>query len=227
MGDLRGNPGGLLTSSVDVASLLVPKDSDIVSARGRGFPSVLYRSRVDPIINPVETRLAVLIDGGGRTFGKGLVQNVEQLPFNTALKFTVAKYYTPSGRCIQSTKYTAGGPSSNKNNDDTSSSKDGNNNNNNSNGKKYKAEKVSEKDKETFLTKNGREVKDGGGVESDYKIKALKASALEIALVRSGVITEYASEWSRNHVLTDNFSVDDNTYKDFQKFVKQRQIDNE
>jgi len=121
--DLRGNPGGLLTSAVDVSSLLVPKNSDIVSARGRGFPSVLYRSRVDPLVSP-DTKLAVLVNGGtasaaeivsgaiqdldvgvvigtDRTFGKGLVQNVEELPFETALKFTVAKYYTPSGRCIQ------------------------------------------------------------------------------------------------------------------------------
>ena len=97
--DLRGNPGGLLTSAVDVCSLLVPKNSDIVSARGRGFPNVLYRSRVDPILDP-STRLAVLINGGtasaaeivsgaiqdldvgvvvgsDRSFGKGLVQNVD------------------------------------------------------------------------------------------------------------------------------------------------------
>ena len=121
--DLRGNPGGLLTSAVDVASLLVPRGSDIVSAKGRGFPGILYRSRVEPLLE-ANTKLAVLINGNtasaaeivsgavqdldvgvivgsDRTFGKGLVQNVEELPFNSALKFTVAKYYTPSGRCIQ------------------------------------------------------------------------------------------------------------------------------
>jgi carboxyl-terminal processing protease len=110
--DLRGNPGGLLTSAVDVASLMVPKDSDIVSARGRGFPGVLYRSRVDPIVDK-NTKVAVLINGGtasaaeivagalqdldvgivvgsDRTFGKGLVQNVEELPFQVSkpLKFS-------------------------------------------------------------------------------------------------------------------------------------------
>ena len=121
--DLRGNPGGLLTSAVDVASLLVPRGSDIVSAKGRGFPGILYRSRVEPLLE-ANTKLAVLVNGNtasaaeivsgavqdldvgvivgsDRTFGKGLVQNVEELPFNSALKFTVAKYYTPSGRCIQ------------------------------------------------------------------------------------------------------------------------------
>ena len=108
--DLRGNPGGLLTAAVDVSSLLVPKGSEIVSARGRGFPGVTYKSRVDPILDP-KTKLAVLINGqtasaaeivsgaiqdldvgvivgSDRSFGKGLVQNVEELPFNTALKFT-------------------------------------------------------------------------------------------------------------------------------------------
>ena len=92
--DLRGNPGGLLTSAVDVSSLLVPKGSEIVSAKGRGFPGVSYRSRVDPMLDP-NTKLAVLINdstasaaeivsgaiqdldvgvivGSGRSFGKGL-----------------------------------------------------------------------------------------------------------------------------------------------------------
>jgi C-terminal peptidase prc len=103
--DLRGNPGGLLTSAVDVASLLVPNGSDIVSAKGRGFPGVIYRSRVEPLLDP-STKLAVLVNRGtasaaeivsgavqdldvgviigtDRTFGKGLVQNVESLPFDS------------------------------------------------------------------------------------------------------------------------------------------------
>lgn len=132
--DLRGNPGGLLTSAVDVSTLFVPNGSDIVSARGRGFPETLYRSKTDPILNP-STKLAVLVNeqtasaaeivtgkssfsvgsmkllypysflrnscsqsilvgaiqdldvgvvvGKGRTFGKGLVQNVQDLPYQT------------------------------------------------------------------------------------------------------------------------------------------------
>ena len=176
--DLRGNPGGLLTSAVDVSSLLVPKGSDIVSAKGRGFPGVIYRSKADPILSQ-DTKLAVLVNSGtasaaeivsgavqdldvgviigsDRTFGKGLVQNVEDLPFNTALKFTVAKYYTPSGRCIQGVNYKEGGGLREE---------DG----------RFESSKVSEKDRQTFYTRLGRIVKDGGGIEADYKVAAPKA----------------------------------------------------
>jgi carboxyl-terminal processing protease len=224
--DLRGNPGGLLTSAVDVASLLVPKGSDIVSARGRGFPGILYRSRVDPILD-VNTKLAVLVNGntasaaeivsgavqdldvgiivgGDRTFGKGLVQNVEELPFNSALKFTVAKYYTPSGRCIQGITYTEGGG---KGEEDS----------------RYVANKVAEKDKNTFYTRMGRAVRDGGGIEVDYKVEAPKASALEVTLLRSGLLADFAAEWSKKHELTNNFQIDDETYKNFQAFVTNKQ----
>lgn len=226
--DLRGNPGGLLTSAVDVCSLLVPKNSDIVSARGRGFPNVLYRSRVDPILDQ-STKLAVLINGGtasaaeivsgaiqdldvgvvvgsDRSFGKGLVQNVEELPFDTALKFTVAKYYTPSGRCIQGINYKEGGGLK---------AEDG----------KYTASKVAAEDRTAFYTRTGREVKDGGGIEADYKVPAPKASALEVTLLRSGVISDFASQWSKKHELTNNFEVDEDTYKEFQNFVTQKQKD--
>ncbi len=217
-----------MTSAVDVSSLLVPKGSEIVSAKGRGFPGVSYRSRVDPILDP-KTKLAVLINdstasaaeivsgavqdldvgvivGSGRSFGKGLVQNVEELPFDTALKFTVAKYYTPSGRCIQSTNYKEGGGLGNTDS-------------------KYQASRVAEKDKMVFYTKNGREVKDGGGILADYKVSAPKASALEVTLLRSGIISDFASEWSKSHQITNNFEVDDSTYREFQNFVMQKQKD--
>lgn len=221
--DLRSNPGGLLTSAVDVATLFVPNGSDIVSAKGRGFPEVIYRSKTEPALSPA-TRLAVLVNdqtasaaeivsgavqdmdvgvivGKGRTFGKGLVQNVQDLPYQTALKYTVAKYYTPSGRCIQSTIYESDGDS----------------------GAKYKSKKVADKDRTIFYTAHGRQVKDGGGVEVDVKIEPQKASQLEVILVNSGTYSDYAAEWSKKHELTDNFKVDDATYKDFQRFVEKRQ----
>lgn len=221
--DLRSNPGGLLTSAVDVATLFVPNGSDIVSAKGRGFPEVLYRSKTEPALSPA-TRLAVLVNdqtasaaeivsgavqdmdvgvivGKGRTFGKGLVQNVQDLPYQTALKYTVAKYYTPSGRCIQSTVYETDGDS----------------------GAKFKSKKVADKDRTIFYTAHGRQVKDGGGVEVDVKIESQKVSQLEVILVNSGTYSDFAAEWSKKHELTDNFKVDDATYKDFQQFVEKRQ----
>jgi len=225
--DLRGNPGGLLTSAVDVSSLFVPKGSDIVSARGRGFPGVLYRSRVEPIVDTSKTKLAVLVNdrtasaaeivsgaiqdldvgvvvGTDRTFGKGLVQNVEELPFDTALKFTVAKYYTPSGRCIQGIQYEEGGGLGLANS-------------------RYKEKRVAEKDRGVFHTRLGRPVQDGGGIEADYKVPAPKASALEVTLLRSNLIEDFAAHWSKRHQLTNNFEINDDTYREFQKFVSEKQ----
>ena len=210
-----------------MSTLFVPNGSDIVSAKGRGFPEVLYRSKIDPILNP-NTRLAVLVNeqtasaaeivtgavqdldvgvvvGKGRTFGKGLVQNVQDLPYQTALKYTVAKYYTPSGRCIQSTVYEEG----------SSDPVNG--------GDKFKSTKVADKDRKVFQTAHGREVRDGGGVEVDYKVEPQKASPLEIILLNSGAYSDYAAEWSKNNELTDNFKVDEGMYKDFQRFVEKRQ----
>ena len=225
--DMRGNPGGLLTSAVDVASLFVPKGSDIVSAKGRGFPGVLYRSRVDPLLDD-RTKLAVLVNGqtasaaeivagaiqdldvgvivgSDRTFGKGLVQNVQELPFDTALKFTVAKYYTPSGRCIQGINYQEGGGVT----EDSA---------------RFVAKKVADKDRSEFMTRNGRVVKDGGGIEADFKVEAPKASALEVSLLRSGAFSDFASEWSKHNELTSTKNVvDEDTYKKFIAFVNQKQ----
>ncbi len=140
---------------------------------------MLYRSKTEPILNP-STRLAVLVNeqtasaseivtgavqdldvgvvvGKGRTYGKGLVQNVQDLPYQTALKYTVAKYYTPSGRCIQSTVYQEGGRG-----DDLLAV-------DNENGRsKYKATKVADKDRNVFYTAHGRQVR-GNNMISRYE----------------------------------------------------------
>ena len=218
---MRGNPGGLLTSAVDVSSLLVPKGSDIVSAKGRGFPSVLYRSRTNPLLDP-DCKLVVLVNGGtasaaeivsgavqdldvgvilggDRTYGKGLVQNVEELPYDTALKFTVAKYFTPSGRCIQSTNYNEG---------DT---------------KGFLATSVKDRDRQVFKTKAGRIIKDGGGIEVDVKVKPPKASALEVAILRSGVLDDFASRWSKTNSIASGFRVTEDLYKQFQDMVAEKE----
>ena len=85
---------------------------------------------------------------------------------------------------------------------------------------KYKSTKVADKDRNVFHTAMGREVKDGGGVEVDYKVEPQKASPLEIILSTSGAYSDYAAEWSKTHDLTENFKVD---YKDFQTFIEKRQ----
>jgi len=94
----------------------------------------------------------VVGDSGGKTFGKGLVQNVEELPGKTALKFTVAKYYTPSGRCIQSTNYEGA--------DGTGKS-------------------IEENEQKTFTTNSGRVVKDGGGIAAGERAKRASLEAEE------------------------------------------------
>lgn len=90
---------------------------------------------------------------------------------------------------------------------------------------KYQASKVAEKDKTVYYTKNGREVKDGGGIAVDYKVDAPKASALEVTLLRSGVISDFATEWCKKNELTNNFEVDDATYNSFKTFVMKQSKD--
>lgn len=120
--DLRGNPGGLLTSAIDVAGLFVEKGSEVLSIRGRHPEDrQAYTTQQSPFSSTIP--LVVLIDGqsasaseivsgaiqdldrgiiiGERSFGKGLVQSIVELPFNYSIKLTTAKYYTPSGRLIQ------------------------------------------------------------------------------------------------------------------------------
>ena len=123
----------------------------------------------------------------------------QELPFSTALKYTVAKYYTPSGRCIQSIDYKEG-----------------------KNKSKFKAVKIDDKDKSEFYTKSGRVVKDGGGIEVDYKVEAPQMSALEVTLLRSGVMKEFASEWSKANQLNENFGISETLYRDFQSFVNKQ-----
>jgi len=91
----------------------------------------------------------------------------------------------------------------------------------------FQAKKVKEEEKNEFFTKSGRVVKDGGGIEADFKIKAPSASALEVTLLRSGVMNDFASEWSKKYQLGSNFEVTNDLYRDFQKFVNTKQASND
>ncbi|CAM9140501.1 unnamed protein product [Chrysoparadoxa australica] len=244
--DLRGNPGGLLEGAVDISQMFVPQGSTIVSARGRAFGSAAYRSRRPPIRSQ-STQLIVLTNGGtasaaeivagaiqdtdsgviigtgnGRTYGKGLVQNVAGLPYGNALKLTVAKYYTPSGRCIQSVNYKEGGVSK----PGAESSKNGNGTG--PNGFLYEATEINDKDRKTFKTRNGREVKDGGGIQADVKVSRPKPSMLEYALLQQGAYFDFASQWARSNVYTDGQKIDtDSLLPKFQAFVASKQAKGE
>lgn len=218
--DLRGNPGGLLNAAIDVAEIFLRKDEVIVSTRGRGLgPGPTYKSSADPLL-PTGLPLAVLVNGqtasaseivagsvqdldrgvivGSRTFGKGLVQNVKELPFSTALKYTVGKYYTPSGRCIQALNYQ-------QSNDDGP----------------VEAMQVEESERKEFTTKGGRIVRDGGGIEPDIDIQS-RPSFLEVALQRQNMYFRFANRFGaelKKDVLPDDFEITDAIYRDFVKFL--------
>ncbi len=238
--DLRGNPGGLLNAAVEVSECIVPRDSVIVSTQGRGIgDGPTYRSKNDPVL-PAGTRLAVLVNGqtasaseivagavqdldlgvvvGSKTFGKGLVQNVQELPYRTALKYTVGKYLTPSGRCIQALDYHQG-------NTDVVQEAKG------EIGEKdkvrrpsigtYEARKIPDGQRKEFLTASGRRVRDGGGIEPDITISK-QATFLEAALVRQNMFFKYANRYAaeRNlETLPEAFTVTDGIFRDFMTFV--------
>ena len=124
-----------------------------------------------------------------------------QLPFDTALKYTVAKYFTPSGRCIQSTNYEEGDKSM----------------------KNYKATSVKAGDRVDFKTRAGRPIKDGGGIEVDIKVPPPKASALEVAILRSGVIDKFAAQWVSKNEIKAGFKVTNEMYEDFQTMLQKEE----
>lgn len=216
--DLRDNPGGLLSSAVDVAELFVPKGSTIVSIKGRLLQEKQYQSRKMPLLSP-NIRLGVLVNSrtasaaeivagaiqdndlgvvfGSQTFGKGLVQNVDQLPFQTALKYTVGKYYTPSGRCIQSSSYSL-------------------------DHEKLKITTIDEKERKVFQTKNGRVVLDSGGIEPDIKWESTPIHEWRRLLHQQGLLFYFANNYAAKHPegIDSNFYVDDVLYEEFKKYVK-------
>jgi carboxyl-terminal processing protease len=247
--DLRNNPGGLLDAAVETVEALVPKGSAIVSTKGRALGETVFISDRDPALPP-EVQLVILANEqtasaaeivagavqdldrglivGTRTFGKGLVQNVEPLPYNTALKYTVGKYYTPSGRCIQSVNYkegsalTAALPES----DDTRRFHDPSGNllpalPTPANGPAhFLSTKVAESERKTFRTLHGRIVRDGGGIEPDLESALPKPSELEIHLLEEGKFFFFANRYAAGmSSLPEDFEVDDKLYREFQQYV--------
>ncbi|MCQ2305347.1 MAG: S41 family peptidase [Bacteroidales bacterium] len=215
--DLRGNGGGLLNEAVDIVNLFIPKGKPVVSMRGKAQnASALHATNNAPLDE--EIPLAILVDGGSasaseivsgaiqdydrgviigqRTFGKGLVQNILPLSYNTQMKVTIAKYYIPSGRCIQEIDY--------------SHKKDTVNVKNDSLGKPFK-------------TMGGRTVYEGHGIMPDVKVERDTFATVTAYLYGKNYIFDYANKFCFEHKSIDSaasFKIDDATYQDFMNFVK-------
>lgn len=224
--DLRGNPGGLLMESVKIVNLFVQKGEEIVSTRGKVKQwDKTYKATANPIDTTI--RIAVLTNRGSasaseivagaiqdldrgvvvgtRTFGKGLVQTTRDLSYNTKLKVTTAKYYIPSGRCIQALDYS-------HRNDDGS------------------VGHVPDSLITEFSTKNGRKVYDGGGVIPDIKIEGERLSPLAIELITSFVVFDFATKFAyenKSIAQPEEFVVSDNIYNQFSTFVKESDFEYE
>ena len=193
--DLRGNGGGIMEEAVRLVNIFVPKGQEVVSTRGKikQWDRVL-RTTEQPVDSLIP--LVVLIDNGSasaseivagtlqdldraviigdRSFGKGLVQTVRELPFGASLKVTTAKYYTPSGRGIQAMDYTHRNP-------------DGS------------VGRIPDSLTTVFHTKDGREVRDGGGITPDITLEEIRPGTISFYLLNESVIFDFATQWVLNH----------------------------
>ncbi|MAX68687.1 MAG: peptidase S41 [Flavobacteriales bacterium] len=220
--DLRSNPGGLLNESIDIVNLFVDKGEEIVTTKGKIKDwEKIYLAKRNP--EDKETPLIVLINSnsasaseivsgsvqdldrgvviGRRSYGKGLVQQSRKLPYNSQLKVTVAKYYIPSGRCIQALDY------SNRNEDGS-------------------VGKVPDSLISTFYTRNGREVKDGGGVTPDIKTENEEVSDISISLMNKRLVFDFATQFRyKNEKIESikNFEITDEIFNNFVEFLSDKE----
>ena len=219
--DLRGNGGGLMNEAVDIVNIWVPKGTLVVETKGK---VAAKNMKSFTHLAPEDTKipLAVLIDGssasaseivsgslqdldraiiiGQRSFGKGLVQNILPMAYNSQMKVTVSKYYIPSGRCIQAIDY---------------SHRD----------EQGHATKVPDSLKTAFKTAAGRTVYDGFGIEPDVEVAPEYMSALGMALVQQFMVFDYATQYVRSHKsipAAGEFEVSDELYADFCRYLKER-----
>ena len=219
--DLRSNPGGLLGEAVKVTNLFVNHGQEIVSTKGKVSQwDKTYRATEQPVdsvmplivlVNSGSASASEIVAGalqdldravilGNRTFGKGLVQTTRDLSYNTKLKVTTAKYYIPSGRCIQALDY------SHRNADGSVGN--------------IPDSLISE-----FKTKSGRLVKNGGGVTPDIRDVQDTLSTLAYKLVQDYMIFDFATEYAANHktiASPDKFVLSDEIYSDFHRFLAEK-----
>lgn len=224
--DLRGNPGGLLNESVDLCNLFIDKGQEVVSTKGKikewDKSYKTHRAPLDTelplvvLINQSSASASEIVSGtmqdldrgviiGKKSFGKGLVQQTRKLSYNSQLKVTVAKYYTPSGRCIQALDY------ANRNDDGS-------------------VGKVADSLKTAFYTKNGRVVYDGGGVDPDITVNQEMYAEIVGSLLSKNLIFDFATQFVINNDSIDipgEFKVSDDLYDDFVKFLTDKDYEYE
>jgi len=222
--DLRNNPGGLLNEAVNVSNLFVERGQDIVSTKGRlkdlDRTYKALNEAVDPgialavLVNSGSASASEIVSGslqdldravivGQRTFGKGLVQTTRPLSYNTQLKITTAKYYVPSGRCIQALDY------SHRNEDGS-------------------VGKVPDSLLTEFSTRAGRKVFDGGGILPDVSMDASKLSNISVSLLNKNLIFDYATRYRRAHpeiASVNDFVLTDADFNDFANFLSDKDYD--
>ena len=221
--DYRDNGGGSVSEAVKILSMFVPKGEKVLEMKGRTERSKReYRTESVPVlgdvpvvalISPTSASASEIVCGalqdldravlmGQRSYGKGLVQSVVPLGYNAYLKLTTAKYYIPSGRCVQRISY---------NHDDN-----------------QKDENLPDSLINEFSTRNGRKVYDGKGLMPDVKIEPEYISTFAVMLYNLGYIEDYLDEWMRKHpnMTIDNktFSISDEDYEAFVKFMADKDV---
>lgn len=224
--DLRGNPGGLLNEAVNTTNLFVDKGLEVVSTKGKVKDwDKVYKTLNQPL--DLDIPLAVLINSrsasaseivsgaiqdldrgiviGQRSFGKGLVQQTRKLSYNSQLKVTIAKYYIPSGRCIQALDY------SDRNDDGSVGS-------------------IPDSLKTEFKTLNGRSVWDGGGVNPDITLEPRKYSNILASIMSKRHVFDFANQYYREHEVLPapaEFVVGDAIYSDFVTYLSDKEYEYE
>ena len=218
--DLRSNPGGLLNESVDIVNLFVDKGEEVVSTKGKikswEKSYVANKAPLDTevplvvLINSSSASASEIVSGaiqdldrgvviGQRSYGKGLVQQTRKLSYNSQLKLTVAKYYIPSGRCIQALDY------SNRNDDGS-------------------VGKVPDSLMTSYETRNGREVKDGGGILPDIIIEPVQYSMIIPSLLRERYFFDYATDYRFSHdSISEDFIFSDSDFSDFSSYISDKE----
>ncbi len=222
--DLRDNGGGLMSEAINIVNLFVAQNEEVVSTKGKQYDkNRTFRTTQQPLeptlplvvlVNSGSASASEIVAGalqdldraviiGRRTYGKGLVQNIFPLPYNTQVKITVAKYYIPSGRCIQAIDYAHKTP-------------DG------------RAGNIPDSLITAFKTKNGRTVYDGKGILPDILTDTIRLSPVAINLILKYMVFDYATKFNQeNPTIADakTFELSNASYDDFLKFIASKKFE--